>query len=99
MAMGIMALASLWSAKETRDARKDAESAREADRAKKAEEKKKMDAEIAAQEAEQKKAMEKQRQKETRIAKRGSGGYAGTILTQGVAANSDAAKRTKLGVG
>jgi hypothetical protein len=99
MALGILAAASAWQAKETRDTRKETERQYAEKKAEAATEKKKMDEEIAAQKAKQQADLERQKQKETRKAKRGASGYAGTVLTQGIKPDSMAAQRKVLGVG
>jgi len=102
MALGAMiatGLGSLYTARETRKQRKGVEAEREETRVKLKADEAKMEAEIAEQTAQQAKDLELQKAKETRKAKRGASGYAGSVLTSGIKPESAVTRRATLGVG
>lgn len=98
-AMVVTALSAAYSAKETRTQRKNVQAQQAQQNIKLEKQEKKMEADIAKQEAEQAKSLELQRAKQTRKAKRGATGYAGTVLTEGITPGAAVTKRAVLGVG
>jgi hypothetical protein len=98
-ALIVTALGSAYTAVEAHKTRKGVEAERAEKRKELDKQEAKMEEDIAKQKEKQAKDLELQKAKETRKAKRGASGYAGSVLTGGIKPGSAVTKRATLGVG